>query len=56
MDRQISELMAKFCCKKPQNLQQFKHDTAPSSAWIDRWKKRWNVGQILKVGEAGGVC
>lgn len=34
---------------------EFGHDTAPSDSWIDRWKKRWNIGKISKSGEAGSV-
>ena len=30
---------------------EFKHDKAPSSAWVDRW----NIRKISNVGEAGGV-
>lgn len=33
----------------------FNHETSPSSSWIDRFKKRWNIGKILKLGESGGV-
>ena len=33
---------------------ELKHDKAPCRAWIDRWKKRWNVpvGKILMVGRS----
>ena len=34
---------------------EFKHEKAPSPAWMDRWKKRRNIGKISKAGESGGV-
>ena len=34
---------------------EFEYATQPSSSWINRWKKRWGIGKILKSGEAGGV-
>ena len=33
----------------------FGNETSPDMSWIERWKKRWNIGKILKSGEAGGV-
>ena len=33
----------------------FGKDTEVTSSWIDRWKKRWGIGRILKAGECGGV-
>ncbi|XP_071497487.1 tigger transposable element-derived protein 4-like [Diadema antillarum] len=34
---------------------EFGHDAVPSVSWIDRFKKRYGIGKILKAGEAGGV-
>jgi len=31
------------------------HESKPDRGWINRWKKRWRIGKIQKVGEAGGV-
>ena len=34
---------------------EFGYDSPPSSSWVDRWKKRWQIAKIAKCGEAGGV-
>ena len=34
---------------------EFEYAMQPSSSWINRWKKRWGIGKILKSGKAGGV-
>ena len=34
---------------------EFDYATPPSASWINRWKKRWGIGKIMKSGEAGGV-
>ena len=34
---------------------EFEYATPPSSSWINRWKKQWGIGKIMKSGEGGGV-
>ena len=52
-DLQIDGLMLQ---KKANNFSRaFGKDTEVTSSWLDRWKKRWGIGRILKAGECGGV-
>ena len=39
---------------KAAHFDKFQYTTLPSSL-INRWKKQWGIGKILKSGEAGGV-
>lgn len=34
---------------------EFNRETMLSTAWLERWNKCWNEGQILKSDESGGV-
>lgn len=34
---------------------EFGKETDLTKSWVDRWKKRWGIGRVLKAGESGGV-
>ena len=34
---------------------EFGKDADITSSWIDRWRKGWGIGRVLKAGECGGV-